>query len=158
MYFFSYSDQIFQIIQQNILIPLLFLLSTPPETFISFVFKKNLNLWGAPPRPSPDSGTLRFPHNYTTTSKTSQIRQWIQYLPKFTLDVSCRHTNITYTKVNALLVCCRSMQNRNRLHLIMTWIFGGNIPFSQQKNNDSQSIKRVWPASECPRRSWGYWD
>ena len=28
--------------------------------------------------------------------------------------------------------------------------FGGNIPFSQQKNNDSQSIKRVLPASECP--------
>ena len=41
----SYPNQIFQIIQQNVLIPLLFLLSSPPETFISFVFF-NLNLWG----------------------------------------------------------------------------------------------------------------
>ena len=42
-----------------------------------------------------------------------------------------------------MLVRCRSIQNRNRLQLIMTWIFGGNIPFSQQKNNDSQSIKHL---------------
>ena len=74
----------------------------------------------------------------------------MQYLPKFTLEVSCRHTNITYSKVNALLVRYRSMQNLKRLQWIMTWIFDGNIPFSQQKNDDSQSIKRVLPASECP--------
>ena len=74
----------------------------------------------------------------------------MQYLPKFTLEVYCRHTNITYSKVNALLVRCRSMQNLKRLQWIMTWIFGGTIPFSQQKNDDSQSMKRVLPASECP--------
>ena len=34
----------------------------------------------------------------------------------------------------------------------MTRIFGSDIQFSQQKYNDPQSIKRVLPASECPRR------
>ena len=158
MRIFSYPNQIFQIIQQNVFIPLLFIFSTPPETFISFVFLKIWTCEGASPRPSPDSGTLRSPHNYTTTSKTSQLRQWIQNLPMFTLEVSCRHTNIIYSKVNASLVRCRSMQNLNRLQLIMTRIFGCNIPFSLQKYNDSESIKRVVSASKCPRRNWGYWD
>ena len=75
-----------------------------------------------------------------------------QKLPKYANEYNIYPslpTNITYSKVNALLVCCRSMQNRNRLQLIMKWIFSGNIPFSQQMNNDSQSIKRVLPASEC---------
>ena len=56
--------------------PLIFLLSTPPETSISFVLKKSEPVRGHLPDPLPirelDAPP---PHNYTSTSKPSQLRQ-----------------------------------------------------------------------------------